>query len=97
MKELLASIPWAMVGVAYLGFLYYVISTLADPSDESLSSVADVFMHRGKTVLCGVLCIPLVLFVLDSMGQLNYAAAGLAGYFNMSQFKKLADGWAAKQ
>ena len=97
MMEALRAVPWGMIGAAYFGFLLYIVMTLSSTADESLASVADVFLHRGKTVLSGILCIPILLLFAHEMGQLNYLSAGLAGYFNISAFKKAADDWMARQ
>ena len=96
MIEQMHNLPWGMIGTAYFGFLLYIVMSLANSADESLSSIADVFLHRGKTVLAGALCIPLLLLAAQNFDQLNYLSAGLCGYFNISAFKKVADNYMAR-
>lgn len=96
MIDALQSLPWGMIGVGYLGLLVHVLTTLANPADESLTSVSDVFLHRGKTVLTAAIVVPFLVMMLEQYGQLNGAAAFAAGYMNISIVKKGAETWMSK-
>jgi len=90
------TIPWAMIGTAYVGLLVHIMMTLANPADESLQSVTDVFLHRGKTVLTAVVVTPMLVFLLRDYGQLNVFAAFSCGYMNVSIVKKTTETWMNK-
>jgi hypothetical protein len=94
--DFLQSLPWGMIGVGYVGLLVHVLTTLANPADESLSSVSDVFLHRGKTVLTAVIVVPFMVLMLRDYEQLNAVAAFAAGYMNISLVKKAAETWTNK-
>jgi hypothetical protein len=85
-----------MLGWGYVGLLVHILTTLANPADETLSSVADVFLHRGKTVLTAALVIPFLVLGVQELGQLNAVAAFAAGYMNVSLIKKGAETWMNK-
>jgi hypothetical protein len=96
MKEMIQGLPWGLIGVGYIGLLVHVLTTLANPADESLASVSDVFLHRGKTVVTAALVVPFLVLMLRDYGQLNGAAAFAAGYMNISIIKKGAETWMNK-
>lgn len=96
MMDLLHGLPWGLIGVGYLGLIVHVLTTLANPADESLTSVSDVFLHRGKTVLTAAIVVPFLILMLKEYGQLSGAAAFAAGYMNISIVKKGAETWMSK-
>ena len=84
-------IPWAEIGYGYLGFVMYLLSAVANKSDESFGSLSDIFLNRGRTVLAGAISVPILIMILKDMGQLNIVAAFFGGYQNVSMFRKIAD------
>jgi len=96
MTDFLHSIPWGFMATGYVGLLVYVLTSLADPSDESLSSISDVLLHKGKTIFTAALVVPVLILGAKQYGELNSLAAFCAGYMNLSIIRKATDGWAAK-
>lgn len=96
MMEMLKSLPWGFIGVGYVGLIVHVLTTLANPADESLSSVKDVFKTRGKTVLTAGIVTPFLVMMLRDYQQLNGVAAFAAGYMNISLIKKGSETWINK-
>ena len=94
--DFLATVPWGFMATGYVGLLVYVLTSLADPSDETLSSVGSVFVQKGKTVLTSALVVPVLILGAQHYGELNGLAAFCAGYMNLSIIRKATDGWAAK-
>lgn len=96
MTAILGSLPWAHFGIAFVGLTLYILTSLANPADENLSSVADVFLHRGKTVLTATLVTPILVMAAKQYGELNTLSAFCAGYMNVSVIRKAAEGWQAR-
>ena len=96
MKEFLAAVPWGFMVTGYVGLLVYVLTSLADASDETLSSVADVFTTKGKTILTSALVVPVLILGAQHYGELNGLAAFACGYANLSIIRKVTDHWQAK-
>ena len=96
MHNLLADLPLAQFGVGLIGLLVYVLTSLANPADESFASVGDVFIHKGRTVLTALLVMPILIMGAKQYGELNTLSAFCAGYLNLSVLRKVTDGWATK-
>jgi hypothetical protein len=93
---MLANIPWGYLGMGYLGFVFYVLTCLSDASDESFSGLADVFVHRGKTVLAAALAVPVLVLAAQYYNELNVVSAFCAGYLNSSLIRKASENYMAR-
>jgi len=96
MMDFIHGMPWAMFGVGYVGLLVYLLKSVADPSDESLTSVKEVFTKHGRTTLTAALVVPVLVIAARDMDQLNMLAAFSVGYMNTSLLKSATDGWASR-
>lgn len=96
MNALLAQVPWAFIGVGYVGLLIYLLTSLADPSDESLSSVKQVFTKHARTVLTAAIVTPVLVMAAKQYNELNTLSAFCAGYLNISVIRKAVEGWQAR-
>jgi hypothetical protein len=88
MLEAMKALPWGHIGVGYLGLLFYLLTSIANPADESLSSLKDVFNRRGRTLLTAVLATPVLVVLAQYMDQLSVLSAFGAGYGNVSLLRK---------
>jgi len=84
------------VGIGYLGLVIYVLTSLGNPADESLSSLGDVFVHKSRTLLTAVIVTPILILAAKQYGELNTVSAFCAGYANTSLIRKLAETWTSK-
>ncbi len=95
MTEWLHTTP-GLFSVAYTGLFFYVTLSLANPADESLNSFADVFVHRGKTLLAAALSVPILVLMAQYYNELNVVSAFGIGYANTSLIRKASEGYMAK-
>ena len=91
-----AAIPWAFLGVGYLGFVFYLLTSLGNPADESLSSLGDIVVHKGKTILTAALAVPVLVYAAQYYNELNILSAFAGGYLNVSLIRKVTETWASR-
>lgn len=96
MLATLANVPWWYIAVGYLGWAIYIVTSLANPADESLASIGDVFFHKGRTVLGAALVTPFLVIAAQQYNQLNLLSAFCGGYLNVSLLRKVTEAAAAK-
>lgn len=96
MLTFLAGLPWVWIGLAYIGLIFYVLTSLSNPADESLGSLRDVFVGKGKTLLTACLAVPILVMMLQKYDQLNEIGAFTAGYLNTSVIRKVVETWRGK-
>ena len=93
MDTTLAHPLWTYLGMGYLGFVTYLLTSLVNPADESLASLAAIFLHRGRTVLTGAIVTPVLVLMAQSYGELSFVAAFSVGYANISLIRKGTETW----
>lgn len=96
MLAFLSSLPWAGIGWGYAGLAFYILTSLANPQDESFASVWDVFLHKGKTVFTAALVVPLLVVMLQHYDQMTELGAFTAGFMNVSMVRKMAETWTGR-
>lgn len=96
MPEFLTTLPLGHIGVGFIGLIVYVLTSLANPADESFASIADVFLHKGRTVLTAAIVTPVLVVGIEGVGELNALSAFCAGYLNLSILRKVTDGWQSR-
>ena len=96
MLKSFAELPWGFLVPGYAGLVLYLLTSVANEADQSLGSIADIFFNRGRTILTGVLVVPILIWIMMEMNQLNPLAAFFGGYTNISLFRKIADNHMAR-
>ena len=89
-------IPWGFVGIGYLGLVIYLLTSLGNPADESISSLKDIFKHKSKTLLTALIVTPILILMAKQYEELNTVSAFCAGYANTSLLRKLTDTWVSR-
>lgn len=91
----LTTLPGYIV-TGYVGLVVYLLFSLGNQADESLSSLADVFKNHGKTVLGAAVVTPVLVVGALQYNELNTLSAFGCGYLNISIIRKVTDNWSAK-
>ena len=95
MTTFFSTIP-GYIATGYVGLVVYLLTSLANPADESFAALGDIFIHKGRTVLTAAIITPVLVLAAQNYGELNTLSAFCAGYLNVSILRKVTDGWAAK-